>query len=40
MGIYISVELSVGTVTKNQEMLKFVLDHRQTKKMRKYAVKK
>ena len=32
MGIYKSVRISIGTVMKNPEMLKFVLDHLKTKK--------
>ena len=38
--IYKSLNISIGTVMKNPEMLKFVLDHLKTKKMCKHAVKK
>ena len=38
--IYTSVKIYIGTVIKNPEILKFVLDHLKTKKMRKHAVKK
>ena len=37
--IYKSVNISIGTVTKNPEMLKFVLDHFKAKKICKPAVK-
>ena len=40
MGVYKSLNISVGTVTKNREMIKFVPDHLKTKKMCKHAVKK
>ena len=40
MGIYKSLNISSGTVMKNLEMLKFVLDHVKTKKMCKNAIKK
>ena len=40
MGIYGSVKISIGTVIKNPEVLKFVLDHLKTKEMCKHAVKK
>ena len=33
MDIYKSVDINFGTVMKNPEMLMFVLDHLQTKKM-------
>ena len=39
MDIYKSLNINIGTVTKNPEMLKFVSDHRKTKKMCKHAVK-
>ena len=32
MGIYKSLNISIGTVMKNPEMLKFVPDHLKTKK--------
>ena len=40
MDIYKSVKISLGTVTNNREILKFVPDHCITKKMRKHAVNK
>ena len=40
MGVYKSLNISVGTLTKNREMIKFVPDHLKTKKMCKHAVKK
>ena len=40
MGIYKSLNINIGTVMKNPEMLKFVPDHLRTKKMCNYAVKK
>ena len=40
MEIYKFVKASIGTVVKNPEMLKFVLDHLKTKKMCNHAVKK
>ena len=39
-GIYTSVKIYIGTAIKNPEILKFVLDHLKTKKIRKHAVKK
>ena len=39
VNIYKSVKVSIGTVVKNPEMLKFVLDYLKTKKMCKLAVK-
>ena len=39
MDIYKSLNIKIGTVTKNPEMLKFVSDHRKTNKMCKHAVK-
>ena len=38
--VYKSLNISVGTVMKNPEMLKFVPDHLKTKTMCKHAVKK
>ena len=35
-----SLNINIGTVIKNQEILKFVPDHFKNKKMCKYAVKK
>ena len=40
MDIYKSLNINIGTVMKNPEMLKFVPDHLKTKKMCKQAVKK
>ena len=40
MEVYKSINISIVTVMKNSEMLKFVPDHLQTKKMCKHAVKK
>ena len=40
MDIYKSLNINIGTVIKNPEMLKFVPDHLKTKKMFKHAVKK
>ena len=40
MDIYKSVKISIGTVMKNPEMLKFVPDHLKTKKMCKHSVEK
>ena len=40
MNIYKSVRINIGTVMKNPEMLKFVLDHLKTKTMFKNAAKK
>ena len=40
MDIYKSLNISIGTVMKNPEMLKFVPDHPKTKKMCKLAFKK
>ena len=39
MDICKSLKISIGTVMKNPEMLKFVLDHLKTKKMCKHGVK-
>ena len=38
--IYKSLNISIGTVMKNSEMLKFASDHLKTRKICKYAVKK
>ena len=38
--VYKSLNISIGTVMKNLEMLKFVPDHFKTIKMCKHAVKK
>ena len=38
--VYKSLNISIGTVMKNPEMLKFIPDHFKTKKMCKHAVKK
>ena len=40
MDIYKSVKISIGTVMRNPEMLKFVPDRLKTKKNCKYAVQK
>ena len=40
MDIYKSARISIATVMKNREMLKFVPDHLKNKKMRKNAVTK
>ena len=40
MGVYKSLDISIGTVMKNSEIMKFVPDHRKTKSMCKHAVKK
>ena len=40
MGIYKSVKISIATVMKNPEMLKFIPGHIKTKQMCKQAVKK
>ena len=39
MDSYKSLNISLETVMKNPEILKFVPDHLKTKKMRKHAVK-
>ena len=39
MGIYKSLNIIIGTVTKNTKMLKFVPDHFKNKKLCKHAVK-
>ena len=38
--VYKSLNISIRAVTKNLEMLEFVPDHLETKKMCKHAVKK
>ena len=38
--IYKSLNISIGTVIRNPEMVKFVPDHLKTKKICKHAVKK
>ena len=40
MDIYKYLNISIGIVMENPEMLKFVPDHLKTKKMCKHAVKK
>ena len=40
MDVYKSIKISIGTVIKNPEMIKFVPDHLNTKKICKTAVKK
>ena len=40
MDIYRSLNINIGTVKKNLEIIKFVPDHLKTKKMCKHAVKK
>ena len=40
MDIYKSLNISIGTIMKNREMLKSVPDHRKTKKMCKHSAKK
>ena len=40
MDVYKSLNISIGIVMINLEMLKFVPDHLKTKKMCKHAVKK
>ena len=39
MNIYKSLNINIGTVMKNSELLKFVPDHLKTTKMCKHAVK-
>ena len=39
MGTYKSLNINIGTVVKNPEMLKFVPDHLKTKQMCNYAFK-
>ena len=39
MDVYKSVDINIGTVMKNAEMLKFVPEHLKSKKICKYAVK-
>ena len=38
--IYKSLNINIGKIMKNPEILKFVPDHLKTKKMCKHAVKK
>ena len=40
MNTYKSLNINIGTVMKNPEMLKFIPDHFKTKQMCNYAVKK
>ena len=40
MDIYKFLNIIIGTVLKNPEMLKFVPDHLKTKKICKHAIKK
>ena len=40
MGTYKSLNINIGTVIKNPEMLELVPDHLKTKHMCNYAVKK
>ena len=40
MDVYKSLNINIGTVMKNPEMLKFVPDHLKTKQMCNYVVKK
>ena len=40
MGTYKSLNVNIGTVVKNPEMLKFVPDHLKTKQIGNHAVKK
>ena len=40
MDVYKPLNISIGTVIKNPEMVKFVPDYFKTKKMCKHAVKK
>ena len=40
MDIYKSLNINLGTVMKNPEILKYVPDHLKTKKLCKHAVKK
>ena len=40
MDIYKPLNINIGTVMKNVEMLKFAPDHLKTKKVCKHAVKK
>ena len=37
---YRLLKISIGSIIKNQEMLKFVPNHQKTKKIRKHAVNK
>ena len=38
--IYVSLNINLGTVMKNPEMLKFIPDHLKNKKVCKHAAKK
>ena len=40
MGMYKSLDISIGTVMRNTEMIRFFPDHLETKKMFKHAVEK
>ena len=40
MDVYKSLNISIGVVMRNPEIIKFVPDHLKTKKMCKHAVKK
>ena len=40
MDLYKSLNISIGTVVKNPEMLTFAPDHLKTKKMCKHVIKK
>ena len=40
MDVFDSADISIGTVIKNPEILKFIPDHLKTKNMCKHAVKK
>ena len=40
MDIYESLNINIGTVIKNSEMLKFLPDHLKTKKMCNHTIKK
>ena len=40
MDVYTSLNISIGVVMRNPEIIKFVPDHLKTKKMCKHAVKK
>ena len=40
MDVFDSANISIGTVIKNPEILKFIPDHLKTKNMSKHAVKK
>ena len=40
MGMYKSLDISIGTVMRNTEMINFFPDHLKTKKMFKHVVEK